>query len=202
LTTNPKEAWLVANALQQSLAEGEHGLTVVPKLVVKIVDEELWRAIYCGPTKTLVEFKSFAEFVTTSLPEGLGCTIKMIQNICRDSPAALDAIDRATANPVGRPETLDNIQDLRPAPTGTSKDAALRRLRKDRPDLHAKVLAEELSANAAMVAAGFRKKPTPDEAAVKAIGKAENRLVVAKALIDQAAPHELVAMQEWIQERL
>jgi hypothetical protein len=32
----------------------------------------------------------------------------------------------------------------------------LRRLRKDRPDLHARVLADELSAHAAAVEAGFR----------------------------------------------
>ena len=34
---------------------------------------------------------------------------------------------------------------------------AVRRLRKDRPDLHGRVLDGELSANAAMIEAGFRK---------------------------------------------
>jgi hypothetical protein len=44
-------------------------------------------------------------------------------------------------------------------PTGTSRATALRRLRKDRPDIHARVLKGELSAHAAMIEAGFRKKP-------------------------------------------
>jgi hypothetical protein len=45
-------------------------------------------------------------------------------------------------------------------PSGNSVKAALRRLRKDRPDIHARVLAGEISANAGMVEAGFRKKPS------------------------------------------
>lgn len=43
-------------------------------------------------------------------------------------------------------------------PTGNSESAALRRLRKDRLDLHAQVIAGEMSAHAAMVKAGFRPK--------------------------------------------
>ena len=71
-----------------------------------------------------------------------------------------DARDRANLRPAGRPKNVDNgkgaINDLRP--TGTSRAAALRRLRKDRPDLHTRVLGGELSAHAAMIEAGFRKK--------------------------------------------
>lgn len=57
----------------------------------------------------------------------------------------------------GRPkkETLYNtkngIQGF--APTGTSVKAALRRLRTQRPDLHARELHGEMTANAAMAAA-------------------------------------------------
>ena len=50
-------------------------------------------------------------------------------------------MDEATQQPLGvnhYGEGLYNIQTLHPA--GTSKDAALRRLRKERPDLHARVL--------------------------------------------------------------
>jgi hypothetical protein len=39
---------------------------------------------------------------------------------------------------------------------GTSTSYALRRLQRNRPDLHAQVLAKELTPNAAMIAAGFR----------------------------------------------
>jgi hypothetical protein len=49
-------------------------------------------------------------------------------------------------------------------PSGNSRAAALRRLRKTRPDIHARVLAGELTPHAGMVEAGFRKRhasPTP-----------------------------------------
>ena len=73
----------------------------------------------------------------------------------------IDAEDRAAQRPVGRPEILyeekNDIQDYK-APTGTSAAAALRRLRKDRPDIHGRVLAGELSPPAGMIEAGFREK--------------------------------------------
>ncbi len=43
-------------------------------------------------------------------------------------------------------------------PEGNTAAKALRRLRKERPDLHARVLAEELSPHAAMHEAGFRRR--------------------------------------------
>ena len=50
-----------------------------------------------------------------------------------------------------------DVQDD-PPPTGNSTEAVLRRLRKDRLDLHTRVMAGELSAHAAMIEAGFRKR--------------------------------------------
>lgn len=71
-------------------------------------------------------------------------------------------------------EILDNIQDSpQPpkAPTGTSKEAGLRRLRKDRPDLHQEVIDGKKSVHAACVEAGFRKKPKNIETAKRAVEK-------------------------------
>jgi hypothetical protein len=45
-----------------------------------------------------------------------------------------------------------------PDPRATGRDTAHRRLRKDRPDLHAQVLAGEITPHAAMIEAGFRRK--------------------------------------------
>ena len=42
---------------------------------------------------------------------------------------------------------------------GTSREASIRRLKTSRPDLYAQCLAGELTANAAMIEAGLRKKP-------------------------------------------
>src|SRR5262245_53066346 len=51
-----------------------------------------------------------------------------------------------------------NIVTLATQPKGNERAKALRRLRKDRPDLHEQVLEKKLSPHAAMVEAGFRPK--------------------------------------------
>lgn len=163
---NPKEAWLVTSSLQMSVRDVRGGMNNVPGLVIRIVNEGLWRSFLCDRTRSMVNYGSFEEYVTADLPEGLGIDLKTLRNICRDNIEACNAIDEAcTRTPGGKNQhtahsILDNIQEAK-APTGTSRDAALRRLRKDRPDLHAKVLAGDLSAHAAAIDAGFRKKPTP-----------------------------------------
>jgi hypothetical protein len=74
-----------------------------------------------------------------------------------------DEEDRKQQRPVGRPEIVYNnssvVHDYRPA--GNSAAAFLRRLRKDRPDIHARVLSGELSPHAGMIEAKFRKPPKP-----------------------------------------
>lgn len=50
-------------------------------------------------------------------------------------------------------------------PVGNMAAAGLRRLRKDRPDLHERVLAGEVSVNAACIEAGFRKKTDSEDSA-------------------------------------
>jgi hypothetical protein len=58
-----------------------------------------------------------------------------------------------TESPQEQPSKLKHQR-----PTGTSQSAALRRLRKDRPDLLELVLNGDMSAHGAMVKAGFRPK--------------------------------------------
>ena len=77
-----------------------------------------------------------------------------------------DARDRANLRTGGRPKTVYNEKgDVHSSdrPSGNSRAAALRRLRKDRPDIHARVLAGELSPHAGMIEAGFRKRPARNE---------------------------------------
>jgi hypothetical protein len=54
-------------------------------------------------------------------------------------------IDQALQGKQGqRTDLVDNVNEVE-RPTGNSESAALRRLRKDRPDLHAQVLDDRLS---------------------------------------------------------
>jgi hypothetical protein len=78
-----------------------------------------------------------------------GAELRTIKNLCRDDPEALDAIDRVTQGKQGaRTDIVDNVHEVE-RPAGNSRDAALRRLRKDRPDLHAQVLSGERKAGPA-----------------------------------------------------
>jgi len=65
-------------------------------------------------------------------------------------------------------------------PSGTSKEATIRRLRKNHPELHQKVVSGEMTPNAAAIEAGFRRKmksiPVDSpEVALKALEKVFSR---------------------------
>ena len=55
-----------------------------------------------------------------------------------------------------RTDLVDNVNEVG-RPDGNSQSAALRRLRKDRPDLNARVLESELSAHAATMRSAVRR---------------------------------------------
>lgn len=144
-------------------------LDQVPSIIKSIIRDGMWRRRFERRLNKEVEFDSFAAFVNTPALEGLGYDYDTVKRICAIDPEALDAIDRAMQRKPGKTwdsrtqeNTVDNINN-NTRPDGTSRAAGLRRLRKDRPDLHQQVIDGELSVNAACVKAGFRKKKTPLE---------------------------------------
>jgi hypothetical protein len=144
----------VVTMLRSSLGSTEHGLGTVPNAVKVVIRDDMWRERTLAATGQYVSFDSFAAFVTTPPLEGLGATLDQLRGICRGDREALDAIDRATQNAHG--VHVGDVDNVNVRPGGNASAAALRRLRKDRPDLHAEVLAGEKSPHAAMVEAGFR----------------------------------------------
>ena len=88
-----------------------------------------------------------------------------IERLIKHDPKALDLLDRATVGPQGAHRYIVTVSE----PTrGHARQYALRRLRKDRPDLHARVLAGEMKPHRALVAArlatmkqGEKKADTP-----------------------------------------
>lgn len=142
--------------LASAVRSGSSGLQDVPALLRIVLKDDGWREFITVRGEHKVP-TSFEEFVTRPPLSGIGAeSVEQLKRLVGDEPGLRDLIDRAVQNPVGSNVPLYNIQGR--APTGTSKDAALRRLRKDAPELHAQVLADELSPHAAMVAAGFRPK--------------------------------------------
>ncbi len=181
-----READAIVDALGKAMQSGEAGLRVVPALIVRVIDEDLWRARVIAKTGQQVGFETFREFVETAPLDGLGADIPIIKRLCCGDQVAIDAIDRVTKGRQGaRTDLLYNIQEVKDrAPTGTSTARALRKLRNQAPTLHQRVLAGELSPHAAMVEAGFRKKTMTIPTNVDGIARALKRRLTADEIAE------------------
>jgi len=96
----------------------------------------------------------------------------------------------------GKKPTSINLIEVKP----NSNGAVLRRLARDCPEMLDKIEAGELSVNAAAIAAGIRKKPTPEEIVVKTFAKVEERLETLRSIIQTLAPHEALVVRGWLNE--
>lgn len=149
----------ITQSLSKAVSWGGANLTSVPGLLKLVLEQEMWRKRVIVATGEVVEFKRFEEYVVTNPLEGLGANMALLRRMCENEPDVLDLMDRAVQNPpdvhVGGGYIVTATEKR---PEGNSSAKALRRLRKDRPDLHKRVLNKELSPNAAMIEAGFRPK--------------------------------------------
>ncbi|GAA1264806.1 hypothetical protein [Saccharothrix xinjiangensis] len=183
-----QDNWRIVRATGEALKYGTDGLKTVLLGLGRLIDEEPWRE-YVYADGSVVKFSSFAKFVTspkglnttpTRIKSLIASDVELLdrfdqalgshQGERRDLAAARapERID-VVAEPDGdHPSTdtedtgnfVDNINEVAPSrPTGTSRQAALRRLRKDAPEYHAKVIAGEMSANKAMIDSGLRQPP-------------------------------------------
>jgi hypothetical protein len=145
----------IIRGLQDNLLHGGHSLAMIPETITTIVNNYMWQEWVVPVTGEVKEYKRFKDFLKTPQPDGLNADMKSLKNLCRDDPAALDALDRATVgkrgNPTGANQYTEggndyNITNSSPEEPvqGTSNTYALRKLRKlrkDREDLHGRVLA-------------------------------------------------------------
>lgn len=145
---------LINDSLGSALRGGDHALGTVPALLKRVLAEETWRE-FITKRGEHVQHERFADFVTTRPLKGLGSDIALVRRIVGGDTETLDLLDQALQNPAGNPGTGNNVPDR---PEGNTQAKALRRLRKEAPELHSEVLAGNLSAHAAMVQAGFRPK--------------------------------------------
>lgn len=161
MTDHLKKNAILVEALESSLRSGGNALSAVPGLLKRILAEEAWRE-FVTQRGELVRYERFIDFVTTPPLKGLGASIELIRRIVADDPEALDLLDRAVkagSRQGERTDIVNNVNDVTVTrPQGNSRERALRKLRKDAPELHAEVIAGRLSTHAAMVKAGFRPK--------------------------------------------
>jgi hypothetical protein len=169
----------LVNQMYHAIKEGELNIKHIPYWVEQVIDSGAWRKRWTGAF--VVEHTSFRSFIMTARVEGLGWNseddLKQIESLLRYAPDVLTKWRQAITPEHGgdrRSENAsiknNNIILDRPV-QGTSLAYTLDRLSRESPDLYAKVVAKELSANAAAIEAGFRKRPSPFEQVVKLIPK-------------------------------
>jgi hypothetical protein len=163
VTDKKKANAALVEALASALGSGGHGLEAVPALLRRLLTEDAWRNFETRRGDT-PRYERFDEFVTKQPLQGLGASVRLVEKIIdsiedeAERSQTRDLLDQALQNPphVHPDRTDGNIVPVRPE--GNTQAKALRRLRKDAPELHVEVLEGRLSAHAAMVQAGFRPK--------------------------------------------
>jgi hypothetical protein len=165
----------------------------IPVAVRKVLETGVWQTFW--QNQRLKQFKSFCEFITTGPMEGGGCDFdpKYVQALLHKSgDAVVEAMfRRAMTAPVGinqYTEGSDIVTTLKPE-RGNSRAYTLERLMREQPELFAQVEAGKLSANAAAIEAGWRRKLTPFERVQKLLPEltAEQRRWLREELSKEAA---------------
>jgi hypothetical protein len=144
----------------------------LPGLIAKVIEVKAWESrLHHG---RLYELPSLRDLVTRKPPEGWGQNPDKIEALLKDSPEVLACWREEMTESKGKRSKADNADNISNKPkvdAGTSKAYTLSRLKRENAELFQAVVAGELSANAAAVKAGWRKKLTPLESIIKLLPK-------------------------------
>jgi hypothetical protein len=182
-TLDPKFNRRIVERLRAAIVDCN--LNHVPQAVRRVIQTGAWRERV--EVNLHWKFDKFCDFITASPVEGgMGWKPELVEGLLQkaedrdalklwqeairaDDARERDAQDQANkaASTQGRRTDLfdknffntnkNDVKEVK-APAGNSETYALRKLRKDRPDIHARVLNGELSAHAGMIEAEFRDK--------------------------------------------
>ena len=170
----------VCHSAEGAFRHGGETLSSFPGLLRKIIENRCWerRQIRTGE---VVEFGSLAELITAKPLAGWGWpedVFGKIEAVIKDEPEVLEAYKEEMTGDHGGNRRSEEVK-IKPnnvrldSPThGNSKAYTLSRLKKHHRELFDRVCAGELSANAAAIEAGFRKKQTPLDTLLRAWAKA------------------------------
>jgi hypothetical protein len=159
--TGDRGHWTVVREVISSTTTGADVMSALPGLVRRLLDEDAWREYTAPGVSGAVVHETFTSFLTSAAPRGLNGRRDQLVALCGRDEALkarvqrlLDA-DVPAARPVGRPDSASN--DGATNIKANSAEYVVARLKRDRPDLAARVVAGEITANAAAKQAGIRK---------------------------------------------
>jgi len=163
----------MVQALWDSVNEGGAALDMVPTAIKNILLTEAWKERQDG--RRVHRLDNFREFIEAPPRAGCGWSIDKVEKLIRDDPEALAMFRKAVTREHGGDRhseafKSDNVTLERPE-RGNTRAYTLDRLYREAPELYKAVCDGAMSANAAAIEAGFRKKPEPFEQIKKLIPK-------------------------------
>lgn len=174
---NEIEKGQLCDSVMSAIHHGLGNLETIPALLRRIIENKAWE---CRQVKMrgVVQLANLRELITKEPMEGWGENPERIESLIRDDVEVLamwrDAMKEKTGPKLKGEEGLCNNITETKVTTGTSRSYTVSRLQREAPQLFAQVVAGTLSANAAAIQAGFRKKPTPLELLRAIWAKASN----------------------------
>ena len=143
--------------VQKALQEEKYRRHEVPQIIKKLLEDNKWpirKATNTSGKMETREFHYFPEFVEAPRPWGLQIEWDFIQQLCKGYvDVELELANAITGKHGGdKSKSMDHTL----AKT-TLKQKQLMQLEKHRPDLLEKISSGELTANSAMIEAGFQK---------------------------------------------
>lgn len=181
----------------ESLYEATGGMKQFPGLLKKIIANKAWeRRISKGK---VIELASLRELITEKPIRGWGEDVRKVKAVIKDDAECAAMFRKAMKEQPGtRTDLCDNVTEVEPQKTGNSKDYTCERLMEQAPELFEEVKAGRMSANAAAIKAGIRKKPQASEQCLKAWGKSEDRISILKKIVETLTDTERVLLQEFL----
>ncbi|WP_141926209.1 hypothetical protein [Haloactinospora alba] len=194
--------WTLIASAASSLTHGSQRLQNFIDALRRLLHEDAWKS-YTHPNGTHHEFTRFADFLEH--PHGLYANIERVQNLVRDDPQLASDLESALSEKKGgeqNSEDADNYgvmfensieESSESGKQGNRRAYRLRRLERDAPNYHARVLAGEISVNRAMIESGLQ-VPTPS------IPKGTPVDDVAITLRRRYSPDELAVLRQLLTE--
>lgn len=183
----------LVDSLGSALRSGEHGLSTVPALLRRVLEEDSWRE-FVTKRGEHVQHERWEDFVTTQPLAGLGASMDLVDRIVgKDDPELLRLLRKAKAKKPGRPsrETA-NGEDSTPITKGEGSDLTADRLARDAPEEYEAVQTGEKSIHRAAVDAGIRKR--------RVSVRTDNPDSAAKSLRKNMSPDDLAALARLLME--